>query len=83
MPNYAKELTNAPPPRSTRLISPPVHMLGINVVLVQEGGQLLPLSLREAHAQRAERIKDDLAEDEVRGLRARYLLSRREHLLPR
>ncbi len=59
-----------------------MNVLRINIVLVQEGGQLFALSLRQADAERTVRIKDDLAEDEMRGLRTRDLLCWREHLLP-
>ncbi len=51
-------------------------------MLVQEGGQLFALSLRQPDAERTVRIEDDLAEDEMRGLGPRDLLSWREHLLP-
>ena len=57
-------------------------MLGVNVVLVQEGSQLFPLGLGEADAERAVRVEDDLAKDEMRGLRPGDLLSRREHFFP-
>ncbi len=50
-------------------------------MLVQEGGQLFALSLRQPDAERTIRIEDDLAEDEMCGLGTRDLLSRREHLL--
>jgi hypothetical protein len=60
----------------------PVHVLRINIVLVQEGGQLFALGLRQPDAERTVRIEDDLAEDEMRGLGTRDLLCWREHLLP-
>ncbi len=58
-----------------------MHVLRINVVLVQEGGELFALSLRQPDAERTVGIEDDLAEDEMRGLRPRDLLCWREHLL--
>jgi hypothetical protein len=57
-------------------------MLGVDVVLVQEGDQLFPLRLGQPDAERTERIENDLAEDEVGSLRAGDLFSRGEHLLP-
>jgi hypothetical protein len=60
----------------------PVHVLRINIVLVQECGQLFALRLRQPDAERTVRIEDDLAKDEMRGLGPRDLLCWREHLLP-
>lgn len=64
------------------LVLAAVHILGVNVVLVQVAEHLLPLPLGQADTERTEGVHHDLTEDEVDCGRLSDLFAWAEHFLP-
>ena len=64
------------------LVLAAVHILGVNVVLVQVAKHLLPLPLGQADTERTEGVHHDLTEDEVDCGRLSDLFAWAEHFLP-
>ena len=64
------------------LVLATVHILRINVVLVQVAKHLLPLPLGQSDTERTEGVRHNLTEDEVDCGRLGDLLARAEHFFP-